>query len=426
MKRVVVMGLGRFGGGVGVARWFAKRGDDVLVTDPKSEADLAASVEELRACDVKFRLGGHDPADFENAEIVVVNPAVPFDHPLVARAEAAGARITTEMGLTLRHLPGVLIAITGTNGKSTTAGLTAAMLEAARVPCALGGNIGRSLLNECASMSARTVAVLEISSFQLSWLERDALVGDALRPHAAVITNVTGDHFDRHGSFEHDVASKRRLAESVGRDGLLILPRGDGVAAEFANATAGSVAWFGGSEPDPVDLAALAVVGPHNRANAAAAALAAMAAHATKEACAVGAACFRGLPHRLELLGERHGVLRVNDSVSTTPQATAAAVRSFDRPVILLVGGRDKGLDWGPLLDAAREAHTVIAYGETGPRIQELVPGARLVPDLASAVAGAQEAAHSGDVILLSPGFASYDEFPGFDRRGALFRELVG
>jgi len=426
LNRVLVMGLGRFGGGVAVARWFATQGDDVLVTDMKSEAELADSVAALHSLGVRFRLGGHDPADFDRAEIVVVNPAIPFDQPLVARAEAAGAKITTEMGLTLRHLPGAFIAITGTNGKSTTAGLTAAMLEAARVPCALGGNIGHSLLNEIDVWSLGTVAVLEISSFQLSWLERDALVRDAMRPHVAIITNVTGDHFDRHGSFEHYVASKRRLAESVGRDGLLILPRGDGVAAEFANATEGRVAWFGGDEPDPVDLAALAVVGPHNRANAAAAALAAMEVGASAEACAVGAACFRGLPHRLELLGERAGVLRVNDSVSTTPQATAAAVRSFDRPVILLVGGRDKGLDWGPLLDAARDAHTVIAYGETGPRIGELVSGARLEPDFTSAVANALESARSGDVILLSPGFASYDEFPGFDRRGARFRELVG
>ena len=249
MNRVLVMGLGRFGGGVAAARWFAERGDDVLVTDTKSEAELADSVAALHPLGVRFRLGGHDPADFDRAEIVVVNPAIPFDQPLVARAEAAGAKITTEMGLTLRHLPGAFIAITGTNGKSTTAGLTAAMLEAARVPCALGGNIGHSLLNEIDAWSLGTVAVLEISSFQLSWLERDALVKDAMRPHVAIITNVTGDHFDRHGSFEHYVASKRRLAESVGRDGLLILPRGDGVAAEFANATAGRIAWFGGSEP---------------------------------------------------------------------------------------------------------------------------------------------------------------------------------
>ena len=418
MSRVLVMGLGRFGGGAAAARWFAERGHDVLVTDGKRAEALRESIESLRPWKLRYRLGGHDEADFDSAEIVVVNPAIPFDNALVERARRAGAELVTEMGMTVRSWPGPIVGITGTNGKSTTAGLAAAMLRASGVPVALGGNIGRSLLNECAAATPETVAVLEISSFQLAWMES----GD-WSVQVGIVTNITGDHLDRHGTFEHYRDSKRRLAEVA--ETLLILPRGDEPAASFAECTRARVAWFGAGESDAVDLGRLSLAGPHNRANANAAALAALAMGATPEGCAEGAAVYRSLPHRLENLGERAGVLRVNDSVSTTPQATAAAVRSFSRPVVLLTGGRDKGLDWRPLLEAAREAHAVVAYGETGPRLRDELPGARLAPDFDSAVRAGLELARQGDVLLLSPGFASYDEFPGFDVRGERFRAAV-
>jgi UDP-N-acetylmuramoylalanine--D-glutamate ligase len=323
----------------------------------------------------------------------------------------------TEIGLTLRELPGPVVAVTGTNGKSTTASLIAAMLDASGVPVVLGGNIGRSLLNAASEMTPDTVAVLELSSFQLHWLEHTAFA-----PIAGVVTNVTGDHFDRHPSFEHYVAAKRRLAELVPADGVLILREDDPVCREFARATRGRVAWFGGD--DIVD--GLRLVGRHNHANAAAARCAALAAGATEAGCRAAAAGFRPLPHRLEDLGERAGVLRINDSVSTTPVATAAAVAAFARPVILLTGGRDKGLDLRPLLEAARRARAVVTYGESGPVLAKSLPGAHVQAGFDAAVRQALQLARPGDVVLLSPGFASYDEFPGFDARGARFRELVG
>jgi UDP-N-acetylmuramoylalanine--D-glutamate ligase len=414
VSRVVVMGLGRYGGGAAAARWYAERGHDVLVTDLRDEKTLARSIEALRDLDVTFRLGVHEEADFTAADLIVVNPAIPFDHPLVR-----GRNVVTEMGLTLRALPGPVIAITGTNGKSTTATMTAAMLEASGLPYALGGNIGRSLLNETATMAPETVAVIEISSFQLAWLEHDDL-----RPDAAIVTNVTADHLDRHPTIEHYIESKRKLARAVPKDGTLILPRHDVIAARFAEGVEARVAWFG--DEDPVDLSGLRLLGRHNRANAQAAALAAMAVGASAEGCARGAARCAPLPHRLESLGEKDGVLRVNDSVCTTPHATAAAVRSFERPVVLLAGGRDKGLDRRPLLEAAKDARAVVAYGETGPDIARELPDARLERDFESAVGKALEIARPGDVLLLSPGFASFDEFPGFDVRGRRFRELVG
>jgi len=417
--RVLVMGLGRFGGGAAVARHFAARGDDVLVTDLRSEAVLQASVRAIAPLGVRFRLGGHDQADFDAADLVVVNPAVPFDSAFVARARARGQEIATEIGLTLRRLPGPVVGVTGTNGKSTTTALAAAMIEASGLPCALGGNIGRSLLNE--TLAPGTVAVLELSSFQLAWLEHDLL-----RPVAAVVTNVTGDHFDKHPTREHYEQAKRRLVEAVPEDGVAVLREEDPVCRGYAPFVRGRVVWFGDGRPSPVPLDALRLPGPHNRANAAAAAHAALAAGATVEGCARAVAAFRPLRHRLEQLPAPGPVLYVDDSVSTTPEATAAAVASFDRPVILLTGGRDKGLDWRPLLAAARRAKAVVAYGESGPALHRELPGAELCPGFDAAVRRAMEMAGAGDVVLLSPGFASYDEFPGFDARGARFREIVG
>jgi UDP-N-acetylmuramoylalanine--D-glutamate ligase len=418
--RVLVMGLGRFGGGVAAARFSAERGDEVLVTDKAAAAVLAGSIRALEPWPVRYRLGGHDPVDFEWADRIFVNQAVAFDDPLVAAARRSGKEIVTELGVTLRLLKGPVVAVTGTKGKSTTTALTAAMLGASGVPAELGGNIGRPLLNEAARMAPGTVAVLEVSSFQLAWLEHDDFA-----PRAVVVTNVTGDHLDRHGSFEHYVRSKRRLVEALPPDGVAILREGDPVCAGFAAATRARVIWFGGERPAPVDLEGLTTPGRHNRANAAAAAHAALAVGATPEGCTRAARTFVPLPNRLESLGERRGILRVNDSIATTPEAAAAAVAAFDRPIVLLTGGRDKGLDWRPLLDAARRARAVVAYGETGPRLAEAIPGAHLRPRFDAAVRCALDLAREGDVLLLSPGFASYDEFPGFDARGARFRSLV-
>jgi UDP-N-acetylmuramoylalanine--D-glutamate ligase len=420
VSRVLVMGLGRFGGGAATARWFAARGDEVVATDLADESRLAATLESLADLPIRYRLGEHDPADFDRAEILAVNPAIPFDHPLVERARDAGARIVTEIGMTLRLLGGPVVGVTGTNGKSTTCSMAAAMLEASGVPVALGGNIGRPLLNEVAGFDPGTVAVLELSSFQLQWLEHEEL-----RPAVGVVTNVSGDHFDRHPDFDHYIAAKRRLAEAVPPDGLLVLCADDPVCVEFGRASRAPVAWFGADYEPPIPLAGLSVPGPHNRANAAAAALAALAVGGTPEGCRAGAERYRPLPHRLEVVSELDGVLMVNDSVCTSPVATAAAVRSFERPVILLVGGRDKGLDRAPLLAAATEARGVVAYGETGPSLAARIPGAHLAGGFDEAVARARELARPGEVVLLSPGFASYDQFPSFDKRGERFRELA-
>jgi len=420
MSRVVVLGLGRFGGGAAAARWFAGRGDRVVVTDLADERKLGGTLAGLADLELEYRLGSHDPADFEHADVVVVNPAIPFDSPLVAHARAHGARIVTEIGLTLDLIEGPVAAVTGTNGKSTAASLAAAMLEESGVRVVLGGNIGHALLTEAAGFGPATAVVLELSSFQLAWLEHDRLA-----PRAAAVTNVTGDHFDRHPDFAHYAAAKERLARAVPSDGLLALRHDDATCRGYGERARARVVWFGPGQPEPVDLSGLRLLGPHNRANAAAAAHLALALGADADGCARAAARFRPLPHRMEVLGEKGGVLVVDDAVCTSPEATAAAVSAFERPVVLLVGGRDKGLARAALLEAARRARVVVCYGETGPSLAAELPGALLLDGFDEAVGAALSRARSGDVVLLSPGFASYDQFPGFDRRGARFRELV-
>jgi len=421
MKRVLVMGLGRFGGGVAAARFYRTRGHPVVVTDTAGQERLEGSIAQLDPLGVEWRLGGHAAEDFDDADIVVVNPAVPFDHPLVAHARVRGKEIVTEMGLTLRELRGPIVGITGTKGKSTTTALTAAMLEASGQAVALGGNIGRSLLNEAATLSRATIAVLEFSSFQLAWLEHDDFV-----LAAAVVTNVTGDHLDRHPTVGHYVASKRRLIEAVRPGGAVVLREEDPHCRSFAAHTRGRVVWFGEKRTPPVALDGLRLAGRHNEWNAAAAAHAALAVGATPEGCRAAIREFRPLRHRLEVLATTGAIEFVDDSIATTPEAAAAALTSFTRPVILLTGGRDKGLEWSPLVQASGRAKAVIAYGETGPALHQAIPASDLRPDFESAVRRALEIAQPGDIVLLSPGFASYDEFPGFDARGDRFRELVG
>lgn len=418
--RVLVMGLGRHGGGVAVCRWFAGQGAQVVAHDNRRLEDLGGAVEEVEALGVQVKLGPHDEGDFTSCDLLVVNPAVPFDHVLVERARSHGVGIATELGLTLRHLKGPVVAVTGTKGKSTTTALTAAMLRASGLEVEMGGNIGRSLLNETPRMGADTLAVLEISSFQLHWLEHDLLA-----PVAAVITNVTGDHLDRHKTLEHYEKTKGRLAAAVPPGGTLVLRRGDAACERYAATARGRVIWFGGGLPSPVPLGGLRLIGAHNQDNAAAAAYAALAAGATVEGCLEALASFRPLPHRLETVAERQGILCVDDSIATTPEAAATALGAFDRPVVLLAGGRDKGNDWAPLLRAAGRAKAVVAYGEAGPALNRALPRAQYEREFDRAVRVALSLASPGDVLLLSPGFASFDQFPGFEVRGDRFRELV-
>jgi len=421
---VTVMGLGRFGGGVGVTRWLAGQAATVTVSDRAPAEELSESVAALAGLDVTLHLCGHVESDFTGCDVLVVNPAVPFDSPLIAAALAAGAELTTEINLFLRRCRCPVVAVTGTAGKSTTTAMIGAILGRAR-PTHVGGNIGRSLLEDLPDIAPDHVVVLELSSFQLFYLP---LVETG--PHVAVVTNLAPNHLDRHGTFEHYAASKKNILRYQGPDDAAVLNRDDPVA-EWAPEARGRVVLFGGDD-EPF---ALSVPGEHNQANAQAAWSAARLLGVARGAAAEALAAFEALPHRLQLVARCGGVRYYNDSKSTTPEGALAALASFpDRSAVIIVGGYDKGACLARLCAAlAEHAKAVVAVGQTGPAIAEGIekhPPGRTAPvilekDFADAVAAARRLAGPGDVVLLSPGCASYDQFANYEQRGDAFTRLV-
>ncbi|HVU90521.1 MAG TPA: UDP-N-acetylmuramoyl-L-alanine--D-glutamate ligase [Pirellulales bacterium] len=425
-RRVTVMGLGRHGGGVAAARWLAKQGAIVTVTDVAPAEALADSVAALADVPVaRWRLAGHDQQDFDDAETIVVNPAVRPGHPLVERARQRGATITSELELFLRRCPGRMMGVTGSNGKSTTTAMIAAILQRDGRQAFLGGNIGRSLLDDLDAMTPESWSVLEISSFQLTWLSDDCPL-----PKTGVLTNFTPNHLDWHGTIADYTAAKRRLfcGPQAAKTAILGSPRKDFDSGGNADIR-GRVLL-----PLPVaDIPPLNAIGDHNRANAACAAAAAHAVGCSAAAIDAALRAFTGLEHRLELIGTIAGRAFYNDSMATTPESTAAALAAFSGRAWLLAGGYDKRVDMAALTKATCEhARGAAFYGAIGPRLHaELavqMPGERvsLHETLDAAFDWCFRQSRTGDCILLSPGCASYDQFADYRARGARFRSLVG
>jgi UDP-N-acetylmuramoylalanine--D-glutamate ligase len=436
-KRVTVMGLGRFGGGLGAARWLAGQGADVLVTDLEPAERLADSVQGLRDLvdrgTVRLRLGEHNVSDFTACDLVVASPAVPrpWDNRYLRAAKAAGVAITTEIELLARRLPerGRTIGVTGSAGKSTTAALIAHILGECGERVFLGGNIGGSLLGE--DVSGAWV-VLELSSFQLHWL-------GWWSPRVAVVTNIAENHLDWHGSMEHYRSSKRRLLEWQEPGDTAVL--GDPSVAEWP-VRAGVRRLVIGDESR---IEGLMIPGRHNQGNAACAVAAVMAMGIPGiefGRAAAAARTFAGLPHRLQLVHTARGVRFYNDSKSTTPKATALALVALGvdgqqgpSPVHLIAGGCDKGSDLRGIGGQARFLAGLYTIGATGERIAqagESALGRDAADDsvfrcgtLDRALARAWERAGEGDVILLSPGCASWDQFANYEERGERFVALA-
>ncbi|MEX0867836.1 MAG: UDP-N-acetylmuramoyl-L-alanine--D-glutamate ligase, partial [Pirellulales bacterium] len=360
-KRVTVMGLGRHGGGVAAARYLAEQGARVTVTDLADEQALAASLAQLNDVGVeRFTLGRHVANDFTAADTVVVNPAVRPDDRWVRLAREAGVAITSEIELFLRACPATVIGVTGSNGKSTTAAMTADCLRAAGRRAFLGGNIGRSLLPLVHSLRADDLVVLELSSFQLAWLN-----DDSPRPEIAAITNFARNHLDWHGTVDSYRAAKQRIADRSWSKRIVLGPL-DETWHCWAHAQAEEVVTV-----VPDDLPKLRLPGKHNRRNAALAVEVASAAGCDRQAALAAITEFAGLPHRLEMIGTADRRKFINDSQATTPEATIAALQSLDAPLRLLVGGGDKGADWRGLARMiVRHAASAACYGQTGETIR--------------------------------------------------------
>jgi len=443
------MGLGQFGGGVGAVNFLLERGARVTLTDLRPKGELADSLKQIDARKLQtLRLGEHRVEDFRNADFIVANPAVPPENPYLQIARRAGVPVTTEMNLFWQANPAPVIGVTGSNGKSTTAAMIDSMLRAAGQRCWLGGNIGRSLLPVVDRIGPHDRVVLELSSFQLAGLDE---VGAS--PHIAVVTNFSPNHLDWHGSIDAYRLSKQTILKWQQTQDVAVFSQDDDDVSRWPSRAARL--WFGMSDRERdgafedgehiivrmrggeeiVRCADWSTPpGVHNRRNALAAACAALAAGADVSAITQGLLSFQPLPHRLQFVAEIDGRSFYNDSLATTPESAIAALEAFDAPIVLLAGGYDKQVDLSAFAASiARKVKAVALMGQTAERLARQIETSGVSPaipmsradSLEESLAWARRKSAPGDVVLLSPGCASYDWFSNFAERGDRFAKLV-
>jgi UDP-N-acetylmuramoylalanine--D-glutamate ligase len=439
--RVLVLGLGRFSGGLETVRFLAERGARVLVSDTAAREALGPSADEAERLGATLRFGAQDASLLADLDLVVANPAIPFDHEVLLEADRRGIPLTTETNLFLERVRAPVLGVTGTKGKSTTSALLAGIVEAAGRRVHFGGNVGRALVARVDQVQPSDVVVLELSSFQLHWTRRIRR-----SPALTLVTNLFPDHLDRHGTFAAYAEAKRAALDFQTRADVAVLPADDAAVREAGYLEAGAgrrVTYGAGGDYDldgtkivgpaglALDVPTFPLWGAHNRRNLLAAAAAALEVERVgPDAVRAGAARATPLPHRLCPVAEIGGVLYVDDSNATNPQSTLRALEAVPRPAVVLVGGKDKGIDPAALLEAlARGARAVVGIGTTGrdlvARLEGRVPAAYGGPGLEQAVRLAASFARPGDVVLLSPAYSSLDEHASFAARGAAFQRAV-
>ena len=425
-RRVVVMGLGLHGGGLGVAQFLRRHGASLVVTDLRDASQLAPSLEQLGTEGVRYVLGRHDLQDFRDAEIVVRNPAVPLDAPALAVARAVGARIEMELTMFLRWCPAPqVVAVTGTRGKTTTAAALHAMVRAGGRPTRLAGNMGVSALTQLDEIQADEVVVLEMSSWQT-----EGLAGAGVRASGAIVTNLLPDHLNRYDSMEAYASAKAELLRAQQPGDWAVLPAGPGWGDWFADRARGR-AVRAPAEAEPPGWSDAALRGAHNRSNLAAAALASRELGVPEAAVRRAVAGFTGVAHRQDFLGTIGSVRVYNDTTATIPDATLAALDTIPGPWVLIAGGSDKRLDFSALarrLESDAGVRGVVLLPGAGTdrltsRLGSLAPVA--VHDMDAAVAAALDMAETGDALLLSPACASFGLFAHEFDRGAQFIAAV-
>jgi UDP-N-acetylmuramoylalanine--D-glutamate ligase len=439
-KKVLVVGLARTG--VATALFCAERGAHVTATEERPEAQLREMAVKLRAAGVTLELGGHRPQTFVEQDLIVPSPGVPPTMPALAAAHAIGVPVWSEIELAWRFLRGRLICITGSNGKTTTTSLIGHILETAGLPVQVAGNIGTPLISRVDISSDASFTVVEASSFQLELIS-------GFRPDIGILLNVTPDHLDRHGSIEAYGAAKARLFENQTENDAAVINADDAVAAQYAP-TGPRVFWFSrlkrvasgcylrgdeivfrcdSAESILLERKIIGLRGNHNLENVLAAAATARLAGVEPAAISEGIRTFAGVEHRIEYVATISGVDYFNDSKATNVDATLKALDAFSGNVLVILGGKDKGSDFGILRQALRnQARMALLIGSAAEKIESQLAG--VIPvERAETMAGALEIAsrraQPGDTVLLAPACASFDQFDNYEHRGRVFKQLV-
>jgi UDP-N-acetylmuramoylalanine--D-glutamate ligase len=441
-RTVSVVGLAR--SGIAAARLIRRLGGRVLASDSGAPESLSAEAWQLEREGCRLWTGGHPAEAFDRAELVVVSPGVPLTLPALDAVKARGVPVIGELELGWLVMEADLIAITGTNGKTTTTTLTGELLRAQVRPTLVAGNIGTPLSEHALDFPADGLVVAEVSSFQLESTAR-------FHPRVAAVLNITPDHLDRHGTLERYVESKARILANQSAADCAILNSDDPMAAALASRAPGQVLWFSRLQPlrhgvfvrdgwivaklnghvEPIcPVGEITLRGQHNVENVLAATACALWTGMAPEVIRRGIAEFRGVEHRIERVQDDRGVVFYNDSKGTNVASTIRAIESFTEPVILIAGGKGKGQDFAPLADAARGRvrHAVLIGVDRDKLRGPLAASGISTEDAASmdeAVRRARTAARAGDVVLLSPACASFDMFQNFEHRGLVFKAAV-
>jgi UDP-N-acetylmuramoylalanine--D-glutamate ligase len=442
-KKVLVVGLGK--SGLAAALFLRRQGAHVTVSDLRSAQALSKEIPSLLEAGIAVEAGGHGLLTFRRQDLIVVSPGVPLSTPELVQVRNLGLTVIGELELAARFLKGKVLAITGSNGKTTTTTLCGEIFSAAGLHPLVAGNIGLPVIDVVDQSSQAGWSVLEVSSFQLETTE-------SFHPHVAVILNITPDHLDRHGTFENYAAMKERIfANQTGED-YLILNGDDPIAQQAAGRTKSQVLWFSRSKivrcgaflldgmvmfrpteqgkPIPVlPLAEIPLKGEHNIENVLAAVCAACVAKIPTQTIAQTIASFHAVEHRLEFVAAIHGVDYYNDSKATNVDATAKAIASFPGNIHLILGGKDKNSDYTQLNALLRaRVKTVYTIGSAAEKIESQISGVTRIihtGTLEAAVDQAAGQAVAGDVVLLAPACSSFDQFENYEQRGKVFKQAV-
>ena len=447
-KRVVVLGLAREG--VALARYLSAHGAHVAATDRGEESALGDRLTSLQDASVRVVVGGDHPELVDGADVLFVSPGVPDVNPVYAAALQQGTPVESMTTLFFDACPGPIVGITGSSGKTTTTGLVGHMARTAGLDVVVAGNIGAPMIETLETIGPQTTVVLELSSFQLELLRRS--------PHIAVVTNISPNHLDRHGTMESYVDAKRHIVAHQSEEDFAVLNRCDPEVSTFARTTPGDVHWFGpgsergalthrgtvslveGGRLTPVIAERdIPLLGRHNVENVLAATATAALLDIEPEAMADAVRTFRPAAHRLETVGRVRGVAYVDDSIATTPARAEVALDAIPTPVVLIAGGRDKQLPWETFArKVAQRVRVLLLIGEAAPQIETAVRGALVTAggtleasnikrcsSLPDAVEEAGRVAQPGDTVLLSPACTSYDMFSNFEERGRVFAVAV-